>query len=123
MSIQWDDNLPIYKQLRDHVVAMILDGTLKETEALPSVRTVAADYKLNPITVSKAYQSLVDEGIVEKKRGLGMFVMEGARLRLNDAEKQRFLEDEWPQITERIERLGLDTEQLLAMNKAGKQNG
>src|SRR6201992_4051517 len=96
MSIIWNDNAPIYRQLRDRVVAMILDGLLKQGDALPSVRQVAADYQLNPITVSKAYQELVDEQLVEKRRGLGMYVTEGARDALMRSERDRFLSEEWP---------------------------
>src|SRR5690348_18352707 len=96
MSITWNDNAPIYRQLRDRVVAMILDGVLKQGDALPSVRQVAADFQLNPITVSKAYQELVDEALVEKRRGLGMYIMEGAREALLRNERERFLSEEWP---------------------------
>ena len=102
MSIIWNDNAPIYRQLRDRVVAMILDGLLKQGDALPSVRQVAADYQLNPITVSKAYQELVDEQLVEKRRGLGMYVTEGARDALMRSERDRFLTEEWPQIYARL---------------------
>src|SRR3990172_5543609 len=96
MSTRWNDIEPIYWQLKERTVAMILDGTLAERDALPSVRTVASELQLNPITVSKSYQALVDEGLVEKRRGLGMFVCEGARRRLLDSERQRFLQQEWP---------------------------
>jgi GntR family transcriptional regulator len=114
MVITWNDNTPIYRQLRERVVAMILDGALKEGDALPSVRQVAGDFQLNPITVSKAYQELVDENLVEKRRGLGMYVTEGAREALLKNERERFLRDEWPQMRERMKRLGLDIETLLA---------
>jgi GntR family transcriptional regulator len=114
MVVTWNDNTPIYRQLRDRVVAMILDGVLKQGDALPSVRQVAADFQLNPITVSKAYQELVDEQLVEKRRGLGMYVTEGARDALLKNERERFLREEWPLILERIRRLGLDLERLLA---------
>ena len=113
MSITWNDNTPIYRQLRERVVAMILDGALKEGDALPSVRQVAADFQLNPITVSKAYQELVDENLVEKRRGLGMYVTEGAREALLKNERERFLREEWPPLRERLQRLGLDLKQLL----------
>src|SRR6188508_2368606 len=96
MSIAWNDSTPIYRQLRDRVVAMILDGVLNEGDALPSVRQVAADFQLNPITVSKAYQELVDEQLIEKRRGLGMYVNEGARDALMKNERERFLREEWP---------------------------
>ncbi|PYV56555.1 MAG: hypothetical protein DMG91_09245 [Acidobacteria bacterium] len=113
MDREWNDNQPIYRQLRDRVVAMILDGVLKEGDPLPSVRTVAADYRLNPLTVLKGYQELVDEKLVEKRRGLGMFVKDGARNLLLKGERQKFLEEEWPRIVAMIQRLGLNTEELL----------
>lgn len=113
MDPNWNDNQPIYRQLRDRVVAMIIDGTLQDGEALPSVRNVAAEYQLNPLTVLKGYQALVDEDLVEKRRGLGMFVKEGARKNLTRDERQRFLEEEWPQVCETIERLGISPEDLL----------
>lgn len=114
MSIAWSDSTPIYRQLKERVVAMVLDGELKEGDALPSVRQVAADYQLNPITVSRAYQELADEALVEKRRGLGMYVIDGAREKLLASERERFLNEEWPQVLARIERLGLKPEQLLA---------
>ena len=120
MDREWNDNQPIYRQLRDRVVAMILDGVLKEGDPLPSVRTVAADYRLNPLTVLKSYQELVDEELVEKKRGLGMFVKEGARKMLLRGERQKFLEEEWPRIRETMQRLGLTPEELL--NGDGRAN-
>ena len=113
MDREWNDNQPIYRQLRDRVVAMILDGALKEGDPLPSVRTVAADYRLNPLTVLKGYQELVDEELVEKRRGLGMYVKDGARNLLLKGERQKFLSDDWPRIQETMQRLGLDAEQLL----------
>jgi GntR family transcriptional regulator len=112
MDPQWDDSLPIYRQLRDRVVAMILEGVLKEGDPLPSVRSVAADFRLNPLTVLKGYQQLVDEQLVEKRRGRGMFVSMGARKALMKDERQRFLEDEWPKISATIQRLGLKPEEL-----------
>src|SRR5689334_11135041 len=115
MSVTWNDNAPIYRQLRDRVVAMILDGVLKQGDALPSVRQVAADFQLNPITVSKAYQELVDEALVEKRRGLGMYITEGAREALLKNERERFLREEWPQLRDRLQRLGLDLESLLEL--------
>lgn len=121
MSVTWNDNAPIYRQLRDRVVAMILDGVLKQGDALPSVRQVAADFQLNPITVSKAYQELVDEQLVEKRRGLGMYITEGAREALLKNERERFLREEWPQLRERLQRLGLDLESLLEAHV--KKNG
>jgi GntR family transcriptional regulator len=113
MDREWNDNQPIYRQLRDRVVAMILDGVLKEGDPLPSVRTVAADYRLNPLTVLKGYQELVDEELVEKKRGLGMYVKDGARTLLLKGERQKFLSEEWPRVQATIQRLGLKAEDLL----------
>ena len=113
MSITWNDNVPIYRQLRERVVAMILDGALNEGDPLPSVRQVAAEYQINPLTVSKAYQELVDEQLVEKRRGLGMFVMTGARDLLLKSERERFLREEWPPLHARIKRMGLDLEKLM----------
>jgi DNA-binding transcriptional regulator YhcF (GntR family) len=120
MDHEWNDGQPIYRQLRDRVVAMILDGVLKEGDPLPSVRTVAAEYRVNPLTVLKGYQQLVDEGLVETKRGRGMFINSGARNLLLQAERQRFLGEEWPRIYATIQRLGLKAEQLLAV-KAAKE--
>ena len=113
MSITWNDNAPIYRQLRDRVVAMILDGVLKQGDALPSVRQVAADFQLNPITVSKAYQELVDEQLVEKRRGLGMYVTDGARDALLQSERERFLREEWPLLFARLKRMNLDVGTLM----------
>ena len=113
MDPKWNEDQPIYRQLRDRVVAMILEGVLGDGDALPSVRNVAAEYRLNPLTVLKGYQELVDEGLVEKKRGRGMFVNEGARKELLKAERGRFLEKEWPKVIATIERLGLDAADLL----------
>jgi GntR family transcriptional regulator len=114
MDREWNESQPIYRQLRDRVVAMILDGVLKEGDPLPSVRNVAAEYRLNPLTVLKSYQQLVDEGLVESRRGLGMFINAGARQMLFEAERQRFLGEEWPRIAATIQRLGLKTEDLPA---------
>jgi GntR family transcriptional regulator len=113
MDPQWDDSLPIYRQLRDRVVAMILEGVLKEGDPLPSVRSVAAEFRLNPLTVLKGYQQLVDEQLVEKRRGRGMYVSDGARKALMKDERQRFLEDEWPKVFATIQRLGLSAQDLL----------
>jgi GntR family transcriptional regulator len=123
MPAQWNDNQPIYWQLRERTVAMILDGTLAEGEPLPSVRTVASELQLNPITVSKSYQSLVDDGLVEKRRGLGMFVCEVARETLMASERAKFLEQEWPAMLDRIEQLGLSVGQLLDAVKKIEGNG
>jgi len=113
MNREWNDSQPIYRQLRDRVVAMILDGVLKEGDPLPSVRNVAAEYRVNPLTVLKGYQQLVDEGLVETKRGRGMFINEGARNLLLSGERQKFLDEEWPRIHATIQRLGLKAEELL----------
>jgi GntR family transcriptional regulator len=113
MDREWNDSQPIYRQLRDRVVAMILDGVLKEGDPLPSVRTVAAEYRVNPITVLKGYQELVDEHLVETRRGRGMFVNVGARELLLQGERRRFLEEEWPRVHATIQRLGLTPEDLL----------
>ncbi|MEE4295326.1 MAG: GntR family transcriptional regulator [Wenzhouxiangella sp.] len=113
MSTQWDDNQPIYWQLRERTVAAILDGALDEGQPLPSVRQVAVDFQVNPLTVSKAYQSLVDDELVEKKRGVGMFVCEGARSKLLESERERYLSEEWPRQAEKIRQLGLNVEELV----------
>ena len=123
MDPKWSDDLPIYRQLRDRVVAMILEGVLGDGDALPSVRNVAAEYRLNPLTVLKGYQELVDEGLVEKKRGRGMFVTDGARQRLTKDERQRFIDNEWPKVLEQIERLGLDAAELLGNGKPAASPG
>jgi DNA-binding transcriptional regulator YhcF (GntR family) len=120
MDREWNDSQPIYRQLRDRVVAMILDGVLKEGDPLPSVRTVAAEYRVNPLTVLKGYQQLVDEQLVEKRRGLGMFVNVGARNLLLAGERQKFLQDEWPRIQATIQRLGLQAEELLDAGANGR---
>jgi GntR family transcriptional regulator len=113
MDREWNDSQPIYRQLRDRVVAMILDGVLKEGDPLPSVRTVAAEYRVNPLTVLKGYQQLVDEQLVESKRGRGMFINTGARDLLLRGERQKFLAEEWPRVHATIQRLGLTAEELL----------
>jgi len=133
MDREWNDNQPIYRQLRDRVVAMILDGVLKEGDPLPSVRNVAAEYRVNPLTVLKGYQQLVDEGLVETRRGLGMFINNSARSQLLQGERQKFLGEEWPRIQATIQRLGLKAEELLngasnrlsadtALSKSAKPN-
>jgi GntR family transcriptional regulator len=119
MDPHWNDQQPIYRQLRDKVVAMILEGVLADGDALPSVRNVAAEHTLNPLTVLKGYQQLVDEGLVEKRRGRGMFVTAGARSQLLRGERAHFLEQEWPRVLTRIEQLGLDPAQLFATRKKG----
>ncbi len=113
VDAKWDESQPIYRQLRDRVVAMMLEGVLKEGEALPSVRQVATEYRLNPLTVLKAYQQLADEGLVEKRRGLGMFVAPGASGALMKDERERFLQQEWPRVHATIQRLGLTVEELM----------
>ncbi len=113
MDREWNDSQPIYRQLRDRVVAMILDGVLKEGDPLPSVRSVAAEYRVNPLTVLKGYQQLVDEKLVESRRGLGMFINAGARNLLLQGERQKFLGEEWPRVYETIQRLGLTADELL----------
>jgi GntR family transcriptional regulator len=119
MDREWNDSQPIYRQLRDRVVAMILDGVLKEGDPLPSVRTVAADYRVNPLTVLKAYQELADQGLVETRRGLGMFINTGARNLLLDAERKKFLKEDWPRIRETMLRLGLKPEDFLDNGAGG----
>ena len=120
MNQQWDNSSPIYRQLRDRVVAMILEGVLKEGDPLPSVRNVAAELRVNPLTVLKGYQQLVDEQLVEKRRGLGMYVSPGASAALMADERRRFLEQEWPRVRATIARLGLASEELLRVPAAGK---
>ena len=116
VPVEWNDSAPIYRQLKERVVEMMLDGLLKPGDALPSVRQVAAEYQLNPITVSRAYQELADENLVEKRRGLGMFMTEEAAQKLRGNERERFLRDEWPAVHERIQRLGLSLRDLLESN-------
>jgi DNA-binding transcriptional regulator YhcF (GntR family) len=113
MNREWNDSQPIYRQLRDRGVHMILEGVLKEGDPLPSVRNVAAEYRVNPLTVLKAYQQLVDEQLVEKRRGLGMFVKPGARTLLLQGERQKFLAEEWPRVAAAIERLGITPKELM----------
>src|SRR6266853_1218247 len=119
MDPEWNDSQPIYRQLRDRIVAMILDGVLNEGDPLPSVRNVAAEYRINPLTVLKSYQQLADEQLVEKRRGLGMFINAGARDLLLQGERQKFLAEQWPAIHSTIRRLGLTPEELLAAAAAG----
>jgi GntR family transcriptional regulator len=113
MDREWNDSQPIYRQIRDRVVAMILDGVLKEGDPLPSVRTVAAEQRVNPLTVLKGYQQLADEKLIETRRGLGMFVNAGARDLLLQSERQKFLAEEWPKVSATIQRLGLTSQELL----------
>jgi GntR family transcriptional regulator len=120
MDFEWNNNQPIYRQLRDRVVAMMLDGVLKEGDSLPSVRNVAAEYRVNPLTVLKAYQQLVDEELVETRRGRGMFINAGARALLLRGEREKFLAEEWPRIYATIQRLGLKAEELMDAAKNGR---
>lgn len=119
---RWDDSQPIYLQLRELTIARILDGSLREGDALPSVRNMAVELQLNPITVSRAYQLLVDEELVEKRRGVGMYVRDGAREILLTRERERFLEQEWPKMVEQMRRLGLKAETLLAALKEDRHD-
>ena len=111
--MQWHSNTPIYQQLKDKLTAAILDGSFAEGEAIPSIRQVSTEYRVNPITVSKAYQLLVDDNILEKRRGLGMFVKANAQKALLSLEKERFLKNEWPTIKEKVRQLNIDIEELL----------
>lgn len=117
MEINWNNKEPIYLQLRDRLVELIMDGVLQEGDALPSVRQISSEQRINPVTVSKAIQILVDNELVEKRRCLGMYVVTGAKDKLATQEKAKFLDEEWPQIAERIERLGLGLNELLGGNK------
>lgn len=119
MSTDWNDSEPIYRQLKARVVTMLLEGLIAPGGQLPSVRQIAADFQLNPITVSRAYQELVDDGLIEMRRGMGMFVTEGAPQKLLANERERFMQLEWPRTLERMEQLGIDPEQLLSRIKKG----
>jgi GntR family transcriptional regulator len=121
MDLEWNDSAPIYRQLRDRVVDMILDGVLKNGDPLPSVRNVAAEYRVNPLTVLKGYQQLVDEDLVEKRRGLGMFVKDGARDLPLKGEREKFLADQWPRIRATIQRLGLNPEELFNADNTSQE--
>ena len=120
MESTWSAGQPIYRQLRDRVVAMMLDGALNEGDPLPSVRQVAAELRVNPLTVLKGYQELADEQLIEKRRGLGMFVRTGSREVLLKDERERFLKEEWPHVFARMQRLGIEPDELLATAKDGK---
>src|SRR3954467_15923759 len=104
---------PVYLRLRDSIAAMILEGRVRDGDALPSVRSLAAEHGANPLTVAKAYQTFQDEGLVVVRRGAGMFVAEGAAGRLLASERDAFLKQRWPAIAAQIRRLGLDAEELL----------
>ena len=119
MHHDWHNNAPIYRQLKERIVGMVLDGLLKPGEALPSVRQIAADFQLNPITVMRAYQELADATLVEKRRGIGMYVTDGAREKLLVSERERFLREEWPPLLERIQRLGMNLKELMQAAKIG----
>ncbi len=115
MQDHWNEDQPIYRQLRDKVVNLVLEGVFKEEEAVPSVRQIAAEYSINHLTVSKAYQELVDEGLLFKKRGVGMFVVEGARDNLLSNEKAKFLQNELPLLLSRVKQLGISTQEVIDM--------
>ena len=119
MHHDWHNNAPIYRQLKDRIVGMVLDGLLKPGDALPSVRQIAADFQLNPITVMRAYQELADATLVEKRRGIGMYVTDGAREKLLVSERERFLSEEWPPLLLRIQRLGMNLKELMQAAKVG----
>jgi len=119
MNISWNDKDPIYRQLHGRIIELMLEGTFGDGDSLPSVRQIASDHRINPITVSKALQMLVDDGLVEKKRGLGMFIREGAGSMLKEHERRRFLDEEWPIICEKIARLELSNEELLTNRSNG----
>jgi len=115
---QWNDNAPIYRQLKERIMAMMLDGVLKPGDGLPSVRQIAAEYQLNPLTVQRAYQELFDDGLIDKRRGIGMFMAPDAAEKLLASERARFLSEQWPDVCARIRRLGLSADELLAeLNK------
>lgn len=112
--MDWNDDQPIYRQLREKIVALIMSGAFKESEPLPSVRQVSSDYQINHITVSKAYQELVDMGLVEARRGMGMYVLEGARQKLHSIEKEKFMSSEVPALLARMKQLGISKKELIA---------
>jgi GntR family transcriptional regulator len=118
MSVAWNEHTPIYRQLKEQVLSMMLDGALKPGDALPSVRQIAADFQLNPLTVSRAYQELVDEELVEKRRGVGMYMTGGALEKLLSNERERFIREEWPNMLQRIRRLGLDLQELVSISQS-----
>lgn len=121
MTQHWDNDQPIYRQLAAHTVAAIVDGSLAEGDLLPSVRQVAVDFQVNPLTVSKAYQSLVDEGLVQAQRGIGMRVTEGARQQLLARERAQFINEEWPRLRTRMQQLGLTLDDLSSDDDDGAQ--
>jgi len=113
MTLRTQHEKPVYVRLRETIAEAILAGRYADGEPLPSVRAFAAEQSANPLTVAKAYQGFQDEGLVTVKRGVGMFVAAGARARLRDSERKRFLQEEWPEIRQRMKRLGLDPTSLL----------
>lgn len=115
MQVTWNDNTPIYQQLRDRIVTLIIEGRLQEGEAVPSVRQVSSDYRINHLTVAKAYQELMSEGLLEKKRGIGIFVLTGARRKLLEQEREKFQKSEFPDLLKRIRRLGISRQQITDM--------
>ena len=115
LQVIWNDNTPIYQQLRDRIVTLIIEGQLQEGEAVPSVRQVSSDYRINHLTVAKAYQELMAEGLLEKRRGIGIFVLMGARQKLLEQEQEKFLKSEFPELLKRIRRLGISREQITEM--------
>jgi GntR family transcriptional regulator len=121
MSPAWRDDQPIWRQIKDRMLAAILDGSLKEGEPLPSVRQIAVEFQVNPLTVSKAYQELADDAVVERRRGLGMFVTVGALSAITIKERDLFLTNDWPEVAARIRRLGLSAKELLAAIEGGKE--
>lgn len=114
MVLSWNDDQPIYRQLMNEVIGWILSGRLEDGDALPSIRNLASDYEVNPLTAAKAYQGLTDNGLVDKRRGVGLFIKPGARERLLRLEKEKFMTSEWPEIVARIEQVGIDPKELLA---------
>ncbi len=118
MTLRTQHEKPVYVRLRETIADAILSGLYRDGEPLPSVRAFAADQSANPLTVAKAYQGFQDEGLIIVKRGVGMFVAPGARARLRDSERKRFLQEEWPEIVARMERLGIEAADLLAKANA-----
>jgi len=118
MTLRTGHEKPVYVRLRETIANAILSGRYKDGDPLPSVRALAADEQANPLTVAKAYQGFQDEGLVVVRRGVGLFVAPGARARLKDSERSRFLTEEWPAIRERMQRLGIDPAQLFEKERA-----
>ena len=116
----WNDSQPIYRQLREKIIDLIISGSFKEGEALPSVRQVSSDYQINHITVSKAYQELVDMGLVEARRGMGMYVVQGAQQKLHSIEKEKFISTEVPALLLRMRQLGVSKKELIAALQAAQ---